>query len=116
LFAAWWIDDYMVAAVVLIAAIGLWRSVKTDDQTVPMSRLSAAVLLAGFIVAAGGHGYAGYSAYTAHQKSTSVAVTETSTADHNGPAAQASEDRSALPHPHFCLPCGQRTPLCCTPW
>jgi Zn-dependent protease len=78
LLGAWWFNDYVLGVLVLIAAIGLWASVKTgdaaDDQTVPMSRLSAAILLAGFIVTAAGHGYAGYSAYSAYQKSASAGV------------------------------------------
>jgi hypothetical protein len=73
LLGAWWLNDYVFGGLVLIVAIGLWGSVKTgdaaDDQTVPMSRFSAAILLAGFIITAAGHGYAGYSAYSAYQKS-----------------------------------------------
>ena len=42
-----------------------------------MSRLSAAILLAGFIVTAAGHGYAGYSAYSAYQKSASAGAAAT---------------------------------------
>jgi Zn-dependent protease len=75
LLGAWWLKDYVFGGLVLIVAIGLWRSIKTgdaaDDQTVPMSRFSAAILLAGFIITAAGHGYAGYSAYSAYQKSAS---------------------------------------------
>jgi Zn-dependent protease len=81
LLGAWWLNDYVFGGLVLIVAIGLWGSVKTgdaaDDQTVPMSRLSAAVLLAGLIVTAAGHGYAGYSAYSAHQKSASAGAAAT---------------------------------------
>jgi hypothetical protein len=76
LLGAWWLNDYVFGGLVLIVAIGLWGSVKTGDaagdQTVPMSRLSAAILLAGFIATAAGHGYAGYSAYSAYQKSASA--------------------------------------------
>jgi membrane-associated protease RseP (regulator of RpoE activity) len=81
LLGAWWLNDYVFGGLVLIVAIGLWGSVKTgdaaDDQTVPMSRMSAAILLAGFIVTAAGHGYAGYSAYSAHQKSASAGAAAT---------------------------------------
>jgi Zn-dependent protease len=73
LLGAWWFNNYVLGVLVLIAAIGLWASVSkgdaAGDQMVPMSRLSAAILLAGSIVTAAGHGYAGYSAYSAHQKS-----------------------------------------------
>src|SRR5262249_54507519 len=68
LLGAWWLNDYVFGALILITAIGLWHSVRTgdaaDDQTIPMSRMSAAILLAGFVVTAEGHGYAGYFAYT----------------------------------------------------
>jgi Zn-dependent protease len=81
LLGAWWLNDYVFGGLVLIVAIGLWGSVKTgdaaDDQTVPMSRLSAAILLAGFIVTAAGHGYAGYSDYSAYQKSASAGAAAT---------------------------------------
>jgi len=76
LFGAWWFKDYVYGAVFLIVAIGLWASARkgdaAGDQMVPMSRMSAAFLLAGFIVTAAGHGYAGYTAYTLHQKSVSA--------------------------------------------
>jgi Zn-dependent protease len=78
LLGAWWLNDYVFGGLVLIVAIGLWGSVKTGDaagdQTVPMSRMSAAILLAGFIVTAAGHGYAAYFAYTFHQKSAAAGV------------------------------------------
>jgi len=81
LLGAWWLKDYVFGGLVLIVAIGLWRSVKTgdaaDDQTVPMSRFSAAVLLAGFIITAAGHGYAGYYAYSAYQKGASAGAAAT---------------------------------------
>jgi Zn-dependent protease len=81
LFGAWWFNDYVYGALFLIVAIGLWVSAKTrdaaDDQTVPMSRMSAAILLAGFIITAAGHGYAGYTAYTLHQKSVSAGAPAT---------------------------------------
>jgi Zn-dependent protease len=82
LLGAWWLNDYVIGALVLIAALGLWRTVSkgdaAGDQMVPMSRMSAAILLAGFIVTAAGHGYAGYSAVTFHQKSASAGVATTS--------------------------------------
>jgi Zn-dependent protease len=81
LFGAWWYKDYVYGAVFLIMAIGLWVSVRkgdaAGDQLVPMSRMSAAMLLAGFIVTAAGHGYAGYTAYAVYQKSVSAGVTAT---------------------------------------
>jgi Zn-dependent protease len=81
LLGAWWFNDYVYGALFLIAAIGLWASVgKGDaagDQLVPMSRMSAAMLLVGFIVTAAGHGYAGYTAYTLHQKSVSAGASAT---------------------------------------
>ncbi len=76
LFGAWWYNDYVYGAVFLIMALVLWASVrKTDaagDQLVPMSRMRAVMLLAGFIVTAAGHGCAGYYAYSAYQKSVSA--------------------------------------------
>ena len=71
----------MDGALFLIVAIGLWGSVKTgdaaDDQTVPMSRMTAAILLAGFIITAAGHGYVCSTAYTLHQKSVSAGAPAT---------------------------------------
>jgi Zn-dependent protease len=79
LLGAWWLNDYVFGGLVLIVAIGLWRSIRTggaaDDPTLPMSRMSAAILLAGFIVTAAGHGYAAYSAYSAYQKSAAAGGT-----------------------------------------
>jgi Zn-dependent protease len=76
LFGAWWFNDYVYGALFLIVAIGLWVSVRkgdaTDNQLVPMSRMSAAILLAAFIVTAAGHGYMCYTAYNFHQKSASA--------------------------------------------
>jgi Zn-dependent protease len=81
LLGAWWLNDYVFGALVLIVAMGLWGSVSKGDaagnQMVPMSRFSAAILLAGFIVTAAGHGYAGYSAYSAYQKAASAGATAT---------------------------------------
>jgi Zn-dependent protease len=68
-FLAWRYETYILGVLVLLVAGGLLFPGKDKDQKeperVPMSGLAAAVLLVGLLVTAAGHGYAGYSVYSA---------------------------------------------------
>ena len=72
LLAAWWIGSYLLAIIVLLAAGGLLFPGKDQDKpeerSIPMSGALAAALFAGLIVTAAGHGYAGYTAYSAFKQ------------------------------------------------
>ena len=72
LLAAWWIGSYLLAIIVLLAAGGLLFPGKDQDKpeerSIPMSGALAAALFAGLFVTAAGHGYAGYTAYSAFKQ------------------------------------------------
>ena len=69
LFLAWRFETYVLGALMLLVAGSLLFPAKDKDRNeperTPMSGLAAAVLFLGLLVTVAGHGYAGYSTYSA---------------------------------------------------